>query len=120
MSIASDFVCALNDAQAAVAMVAPTREAPGKKWDAGKRRWDLLPWDQVGQIVDILGHGADKYGENNWRELARFDDRYFAAVMRHLTAWRRGERIDPDSGHTHLAHAACGLLFLMWGDRGHA
>lgn len=105
---------ALNGEGQQSALVAPSVSSPGKKWDAGKRRWDLAPWQQIGAVVDVLGHGAAKYGEGNWQHLERFEDRYFAAIMRHMTAWKSGERIDPDSGLSHLAHAACSVLFLMW------
>ncbi len=33
----------------------------GKKNDSGKRRWGLLPWEEVGMIVDVLMVGAKKY-----------------------------------------------------------
>jgi hypothetical protein len=39
--------------------------------------------------------------------------RLVGAVLRHTFAWMRGESIDPESGLSHLAHAACGLLFLL-------
>jgi hypothetical protein len=36
-----------------------------------------------------------------------------AAALRHLIRWWRGEKIDPDSGLPHLAHAACSIFFLL-------
>lgn len=86
----------------------------GTKFDAAKRRWDLLPFGSVERIVDVITFGARKYAPNNWQKLADPDDRYFAALMRHLVAWRAGERVDPDSGLGHLSHAGCNLVFLMW------
>ncbi|KKL55649.1 hypothetical protein LCGC14_2253250, partial [marine sediment metagenome] len=41
-------------------------------------------------------------------------DRFFAAGMRHLIAWKKGEEFDKDSGFTHLAHVGCNILFMMW------
>jgi len=90
----------------------------GRKYDAGKPRWDLLPWLQLGDVVKVLTHGAQKYGANNWRTVENGRDRYFAATLRHLVAWRNGERTDKESRLPHLAHAACNLLFLAWLDRG--
>jgi DNA-directed RNA polymerase subunit RPC12/RpoP len=87
-----------------------------KKHDKGKLMWDLLPWKQVEKIVDILTFGASKYGPNQWQTVEDGKDRYFAAMMRHITAWWGGERNDPESGKHHLAHAGCCLLFLMWLD----
>lgn len=87
-----------------------------KKKDHGKPMWDLLPYRQVAQIVDILTFGASKYGPNQWQAVENPGDRYFAALMRHLTAWKEGEEIDEESGKSHLSHAGCCLLFLMWFD----
>ena len=39
----------------------------GRKFDGGKMRWDLLPYDAVEKIVDILTYGAEKYDPNNWQ-----------------------------------------------------
>lgn len=86
----------------------------GTKFDAGKRRWDPLPIDAVGKIVDIITFGAKKYEPNNWKRLQNHEDRYFAALMRHLERWRSGEKIDPETGMSHLAHAGCNLVFLLW------
>ena len=85
----------------------------GAKFDAGKPRWDLLPWDEVGQVVEVLTHGAVKYAPDNWKHVEDGRDRYFAALLRHIHAHRMGDVLDPESGLTHLAHAACNLLFLM-------
>jgi len=89
----------------------------GEKRDDGKPRWDLLPWPEVGQVVGVLTFGAAKYADDNWQKVPDARRRYFAAAMRHLTAWWEGERIDPESGRHHLAHATCCVLFLLWFDR---
>lgn len=91
-------------------------EEIGKKFDTGKARWDLLPWKPIEQIVKVLTHGSEKYGSYNWTKVTPFRERYFAALIRHLVAWREGEKIDPDSHLSHLAHAACNIVFLMWGE----
>lgn len=88
----------------------------GMKFDAGKPRWTLLPWKQVEQIVEILTFGAKKYADNNWQKVENSRARYFDAMQRHLIAWFEGEKTDPESGKSHLAHAGCNLLFLMWFD----
>lgn len=84
----------------------------GVKHDAGKPRWDLLPLRGTGAVVDVLTFGAQKYAPDGWRTVPDADDRYYAAALRHLVEWRMGRQIDPESGLTHLAHAACNLLFL--------
>jgi hypothetical protein len=30
-----------------------------------------------------------------------------------MLAWNDGESVDPETGISHLAHAACNLLFLL-------
>lgn len=79
-----------------------------------KLRWDLLPVESVEEIVKILSFGAKKYGPDNWQYLKNAEDRYYAALMRHIVAWRKGEEIDSDSGERHLAHAATNLIFLLY------
>ena len=86
----------------------------GKKFDGGKPRWDLLPLEVLTPIVEVLTFGAAKYGDNNWKDLVEFTPRYTAAFLRHFVAWQSGERIDEESGHAHIAHAATNLIFILW------
>lgn len=84
------------------------------KRDAGKARWDCLPWRAVSLVVDVLTFGAAKYGAHSWRDVDDAPNRYFAALQRHLTArYVEGEVNDPESGLPHLAQVACNALFLL-------
>ena len=91
-------------------------KAKGVKLDADKPRWDLIPYDALEPVVRVLTMGSRKYADDNWMQVPGARRRYFAAAMRHLTAWFRGEKNDPESGENHLAHAICCLLFLCWHD----
>jgi hypothetical protein len=91
-------------------------KAIGRKFDQDKPRWSLLPWKEVEEIVKVLTLGSKKYADHNWMGVRPFKDRYTSALMRHITAWIDGEAEDPESKLSHLAHAGCCLLFLMWGD----
>jgi hypothetical protein len=82
------------------------------KADAGKPRIDLIPHEFVQQTAEVLTIGAAKYSPNNWAAGADWS-RYFSAMQRHLWAWKSGEDLDPETGKSHLAHAACCLAFLM-------
>jgi hypothetical protein len=82
------------------------------KRDEGKLRWDLLPVKPIEDLVKILTYGASKYGAHTWKTVPRGKERYFAALMRHLVAWRKGELVDEESGLSHLAHAMCNLMFI--------
>ncbi len=83
-----------------------------QKHDSTKLRVDLLPVDALESIAEIMQFGAAKYGEHNWRKGMQWS-RLYAACLRHLWAWWRGEDTDPESGLAHLAHAACCIMFLI-------
>jgi len=85
-----------------------------RKFDNGKLRWDLLPWDSVEQIVDILTYGEKKYDADSWKLVDDAENRYFSALLRHLIAYKQGEDIDQESSKLHLAHVATNALFLLW------
>lgn len=84
----------------------------GVKFDADKPRMDLLPSEFLTGTAEVLTFGAGKYGERNW-EMGMKWGRPFAALMRHMWAWWRGESTDPETGMSHLKHAACCIAFLM-------
>lgn len=84
----------------------------GTKHDAGKARLDLLAFDALTGTADVLTFGAAKYAARNWEQGIAYG-RVFAALLRHLWAWWRGEEADPESGLPHLDHAACCLMFLQ-------
>ena len=86
--------------------------AGGVKHDAGKPRMDLLPPEALLEIAEVLALGASKYSAHNWRKGFAYS-RLIAASLRHLFAWVGGENKDPESGKSHLAHAACCLMFLI-------
>ena len=76
-------------------------------------RWDLLPFEPLENVVEILTFGAKKYEPNNWQKVESL--RYFDALIRHLIAdWIRGEDNDQESGLKHSSHADCNAVFLDW------
>lgn len=85
----------------------------GRKNDMGKEPWHLLPLGPVREVVRVLAFGA-KNAADNWQSVENPLDRYYAALMRHVVAWRSGERMDPETGIHHLAHAATNVVFLLW------
>ncbi|WP_196794021.1 MULTISPECIES: dATP/dGTP diphosphohydrolase domain-containing protein [Bartonella] len=82
------------------------------KDDAGKARVELIPPLALIEIGKVLEFGAKKYGANNWRNGMHWS-RFHGAALRHLLAWFGGEHKDAESDLSHLAHAACCILFLM-------
>jgi hypothetical protein len=90
----------------------------GIKYDQGKTRFDLWPWRAFETVAKVITFGAEQYGVENWQELPDFERRFFGAAMRHLTAWKLGEKTDEKTGLPHLAHAACNVVFLLSKDLG--
>ena len=62
-------------------------------------------------LAEVLTFGAQKYQSRNW-ERGMSWGRCFGALMRHLWAWWGGQPRDPETGMSHLYHAACCLMFL--------
>ena len=87
-------------------------ELGGRKDDFGKSRYDLLPPELLDGVARVLTFGAGKYGERNWEKGMSWG-RPFAALMRHMGAWWRGEAADPETGMSHLWHAGCCIAFLI-------
>jgi hypothetical protein len=83
----------------------------GYKADGAKPRLDLLPPDVLEGFAAVMTVGAKKYGDHNWRSGMRWG-RHYAAALRHLFAWWRGEDLDPETGLPHLDHAMCCIAFL--------
>jgi hypothetical protein len=85
----------------------------GRKYDTGKPDYTLLPWDAVEEVVRVLDFGAKKYARDNWKHVEGGEQRYLAAAFRHLAASARGEQCDSETSISHLAHAACCVLFAL-------
>lgn len=84
----------------------------GIKKDDGKVRMDLLPPELLFAVSDILAFGANKYADRNWEKGMKWG-RVFGACMRHMWAWWGGEQNDPETGKSHLWHAATNIAFLI-------
>lgn len=91
----------------------PSQFTSGQKDDKEKNRLDLIEPEFIEGVGKVLTFGANKYEPNNWQKVDDAEDRYYAAALRHLIAWRRGEKTDPESGISHLDHVACNIMFLQ-------
>lgn len=88
-----------------------------------KPRVDIVPPALVLAAGKALGFGASKHGvpEGNngfgtWRTAGTEQAEpltHYACLLRHLLLWRGGEAKDPDSGLSHLDHAAAQLGILL-------
>jgi hypothetical protein len=84
----------------------------GVKHDNEKPMMALLSPFALEEIAKVMTFGAKKYSADNWREGFEYS-RLISAVLRHITAYQRGETLDPETGLSHLAHASCGLMMLL-------
>jgi hypothetical protein len=84
------------------------------KHDQDKPRIDLIPPQAIIDIAKVLTYGAGKYDSHNWRDNGGLDySRLYAAAQRHLLSFWDGQSLDKETGMSHLAHAACCIVFLM-------
>jgi hypothetical protein len=82
------------------------------RFNEGKLRLDLLPVYPIRDTAAVFTFGAQKYLPRNWEAGFPWTSVY-ASLQRHLMAWYSGEDFDPESGLSHLAHAACNLMMLQ-------
>ena len=87
--------------------------AEGIKYDSAKPRMNLLPPKAIIEVSKVLTFGAEKYDAENWHKLDDLQNRYTAGALRHIFAHMDGEKDDPESNISHLAHALCCLLFKL-------
>lgn len=85
----------------------------GVKLDQDKIRLDLVPPELIEEVGKVLTFGAKKYTPNGWKTVPNSTERYMAALLRHLMSHQKGEANDPESGLSHLSHAATNIAFLI-------
>ena len=84
----------------------------GRKFDEDKLRYDLIPVSAQEEVVKVITLGAKKYDPENWKNVPEGRRRYYAAAMRHMEAWRKGEKEDEIGTH-HIANAISNLMFIL-------
>ena len=84
----------------------------GVKYDSDKPRVALVPPLALLDVAKVFTYGIDKY--RPWNCIHGMSaTRLASACMRHMLAWQAGEDDDPDSGLSHLAHAASCILMMI-------
>ena len=78
-----------------------------------KLRWELLPLEDVEDIVRVYTAGAKKYGSDQWQNLPDGIRRYKAALLRHLVEFDKGNEIDEETGCHHLAAVAWNAIAML-------
>jgi hypothetical protein len=107
-----DFSCAFQGGKEDPKMQEAFEAA--KKFDSDKPIWAAAPFLAFEEVVKVMTFGAKKYGMYNYLSKGGLSfSRFFSAAFRHITAWWKGEDIDPESGLHHLAHAGCCILMVL-------
>ena len=101
------------------------KEIEVRKFTEGKTALELLPFDALEEIAEVLtvcskdhNSKSGKYPARSWEEGIHYS-KLFGAMMRHSWRWFMANlhcgdnEIDPETGIHHLAHAGCNLLFLL-------
>lgn len=92
----------------------PEPGEPGAvKFDLGKPKYDLVPWDALEVVVQVLNYGAEKYDPRNWEKGMDWSRMFGAGIRHDVEFWQKLIDIDPESGLPHLAHSICSRLFLL-------
>lgn len=84
----------------------------GVKHDQAKPPLHLIAPEFLYAIAEILQFGAEKYGERNWENGMDWS-RVYRAAIGHLFDWWMKKGPDPETGKSHLWHAACCVMFLV-------
>ena len=71
----------------------------------------------MGQLSKVTGDGQIKRQRGEKPPWYR-DDAHEGAVFSHLTKWKRGELVDPDSGTHPLVHGAWRMLAIACREMG--
>jgi hypothetical protein len=88
----------------------------GAKRDKCGVRFDLIPPTVLIEVAKVLAAGAERYGDNNWKE-SRMDGEHGPVnhALKHLINYSAD--IPDDDGpdlKIHLSHAIVNLMFEYW------
>lgn len=92
------------------------------RYNSGKLRLNLLPWEWQKWLTELLMKGAEKYEAENWKVSLNTDDHNsFVAdrkesLKRHLLQYDSGELTDEESGIRHMVMIAWNSLTIAWYD----
>lgn len=84
----------------------------GIKHDEGKVDFALLPILPLREVARVWTYGKKKYSAWNWTNGFTYS-RPYAAALRHIFDWARGQTYDEETGIHNLAHAICCLSMLI-------
>lgn len=83
------------------------------KKDVGKAPINLLPYEFIEGVANVLAVGAKKYAPYGWADKSMDYSRIIAAAYRHLGKFEKGEDLDRDDNLHHMLHLSCCAMFLF-------
>lgn len=86
------------------------------KHDNGKPLISLIDPKFIEGLATVMTQGANKYGRDNWKE-CKEPHRYLDALLRHTLKYWDGEKVDTESGKSHLYHIAFNAMALHYLDK---
>lgn len=78
-----------------------------------KPMWELLPLQDIEDVVKVYTAGAKKYGPDQWQDLPDGYKRYKAALFRHLVKYEKGNWLDEETGCIHLAQVVWNAIAML-------
>jgi hypothetical protein len=82
------------------------------KEDFLRPKLSLVPYGIMEHIAKVRQHRAMKYaGQDYWKSVK--PEQWVDDILMHIEAYIWREKIDAESGLSHLAHAACAMAFLI-------
>ncbi len=85
------------------------------KHDKCKPMVSLIEPKFIEGLAEVMTQGANKYGRDNWQE-CKEPHRYLDALLRHTLKYWDGEKVDTESGKSHLYHIAFNAMALGYLD----
>jgi hypothetical protein len=85
----------------------------GMRFNKDKRRWSLVDYESLEEMVKVLEFGAEKYDDDNWKKGFNVTE-ISESLLRHVYAFLKGEDKDPESGLSHIGHIQCNAMFLQY------
>ena len=101
------------DTQATVGQSVGSGLSRGARYNGGKPKLEfVLDFPNAIELVsEVAEYGAKKYSLHNWKHGLTYRT-ITGSLLRHLSAYMKGEETDEESGESHLGHIAWNALAL--------
>lgn len=83
------------------------------RYNQGKLRWSLVNYKSLEPMVRVLEFGATKYSDNDWKK-GLDKKEILESMQRHLAELMDGNKIDSESGLSHMGHLMCNAMFYNY------